>query len=90
MWIVWLIGVILNTILVLIWNLCRISDSSDKPYRLPVNMIVAILYIIIAFIPILNIPFAFIWTFVFFNAIYDYDYCDIKWYFPKWMSKKIQ
>lgn len=90
MWIAWLIGVSLNAILVLIWNLCRIKDSSDKPHRLPINIVVAILYIIIAFIPILNMPFAFLWIFIFFNAIFDYDYSDIKWYFPKWMSKKIQ
>lgn len=90
MWIAWLIGVILNAILVLIWNLCRISEDLKNFHRLPINIIVAILYIIIAFTPILNIIFAFIWTFIFFNALYDYDYRDIKWHFPKWMSKKIQ
>ena len=90
MWIVWLIGVILSAILVLIWHLCRISDDFKNFHRLPINIVVAILYIIIAFIPILNITFAIIWTFIFFNAIDDYDYCDIKWHFPKWMFKKIQ
>lgn len=90
MWIAWLIGVILHTILVLIWHLCRISEDRKDFHRLPVNVVAAILYIITAFTPILNITFAFIWAFTFLNAISDYDYSYIKWRFPKWMSKKIQ
>lgn len=90
MWIAWLIGVFLNAILVLIWNQCRISEDFKNFHRIPVNIVVAILYIILAFIPILNITFALIWTVLFFNAIYDYDYSDVKWNIPKWMTKKIQ
>lgn len=88
MWIAWLIGVVLNAIVLLIWNLCRVSEDYHDFHRVPVNIIVAILYIILALTPILNLTFACIWLFCFFNAVYDYS--DIKWRFPKWMTKKIQ
>lgn len=88
MWIAWLIGVVLNAILVLIWNLCHVSEDYHNFHRVPINIMVAILYIILALTPILNLTFAFIWAFCFFNAVYDY--LDTKWRFPKWMTKKIQ
>lgn len=88
MWIAWLIGVVLNAIVLLIWNLYRVSEDNRDFHRIPVNIIVAILYIALVLTPILNITFAFIWTFIFFNAVYDYPYTKCR--FPKWMIKKIQ
>lgn len=87
MWIAWLIGVFLNAIVLLIWNLCRVSKDHYNFHRVPVNIMVAILYIMLALTPILNISFAFVWTFCFFNTVDDYTY--IKWHLPKWMTKKI-
>lgn len=60
MWIAWLIGVVLNAIVLLIWNLCLVSDDRHNFHRVPINIIVAILYIILALTPILNISFTFI------------------------------
>jgi len=88
MWIAWLIGVVLNAIVLLIWNLYRVSEDYPNFHRVPVKVIVAILYIILALTPILNITFAFIWIFIFFNVAYDYPYTKCR--FPKWMTKKIQ
>lgn len=88
MWIAWLIGVVLNVIVLLIWNLYRVGDYSKDFHRVSVNIIVAILYIILALTSILNITFAFIWAFIFFNVVDDYLYT--KWRIPKWMTKKIQ
>lgn len=88
MWAAWLIGVILNAIVFLIWNLCRVSKDRNNFHRVPVNVIIAIIYIALALTPILNITFAFIWAFIFFNFADDYP--SIKWRFPKWMTKKIQ
>lgn len=51
MWIAWLIGVVLNAIVLLIWNLCRVGDYSKDFHRVPVNIMVAILYIILALTP---------------------------------------
>lgn len=88
MWIAWLIGVVLNAIVLLIWNLCHVSKDHYYFHRVPVNIMFAILYITLALTPILNITFAFIWSFIFFCVVDDYPY--IKWRFPKWMTKKIQ
>lgn len=88
MWIAWLIGLTLSSILVLIWSRCYVYNISEKKHRLPVNIIVAILYILLSLIPILNIIHVLIWIFIFLYQIDEYDYSELN--FPKWMTKKIQ
>lgn len=85
---IWLIGLTLSSILVLIWSQCYVYNISEKKHRLPVNIIVAILYILLSLIPILNIIHVLIWLFVFLYQISEYDYSELDT--PKWMTKKIQ
>lgn len=87
MLIAWIIGVILNLILVYIWSLCYIEYGEYKGYRIPVNILVAILFIVLALIPILNILSAILFAIIFGCST---DYYDIEWRVPKWMTKEIK
>lgn len=87
MLIAWIIGIILNLILVYVWNHCYITEYEYANSRIPVNILIAILFIIIALIPILNIIFAIIFAVIFGLETDEYD---IEWRFPKWMTKKIK
>lgn len=87
MLIAWIIGVILNLILVYIWSLYYIEYGEYKGYRIPVNILVAILFIVLALIPIVNILSAILFAIIFKFSIDDYD---IEWRVPKWMTKEIK
>lgn len=87
MLIIWVIGIIFNLILVYVWNHCHITEYEYANSRIPVNILIAILFIIIALIPILNIISAVIFAFIF--GWETDNYC-IEWQFPKWMTRKIK
>lgn len=87
MLIAWIIGIILNLILVYVWNHCYITEYEYANFRIPVNILIAILFIIIALIPILNIISAIIFAMIF---GWETDNYDIEWRFPKWMHKEIK
>lgn len=87
MLIAWIIGIIPNLILVYVWNYCYITEHGYENSRIPVNILIAILFIIIALIPILNIISAVIFAMRF---KLETDCYDIEWRFPKWMTKKIK
>lgn len=87
MLIAWIIGVILNLILVYIWNLCYIENGEYTGCRIPVNILVAILFIVLALVPILNILSAILFAIIFGFSTDDYY---IEWRVPKWMTKEIK
>lgn len=88
MLIAWVIGIILNLILVFIWNSCYIKEYGEYTgCRIPVNILVAILFIVLTLIPVLNIFSAIFFTIVF--VLRTECYC-IEWRVPKWMTKEIK
>lgn len=50
--ITWFIGVSLSSILVYIWSILYIGDTEWGMHRIPVNTIIAGLYVIFSFIPV--------------------------------------
>lgn len=87
MLIAWIIGVILNLILIYVWSLYYVEHGEYTGCRIPVNILVAILFIVLALIPILNILSAISFGIAFGFSTDDYY---IEWRFPKWMTKEIK
>lgn len=88
MLIAWIIGIILNIILIYVWNHCYIEEDDEYTgCRIPVNILVVILFIVLALTPIINIISAISFAIIFISIIDDYY---IEWRFPKWMTKKIK
>lgn len=97
MFIAWFIGLLLNLIVVFLWHCKQIHYVNTKKHtnywgRMRVNILVAILFIITSFVPILNITLATsLWTpLIFLGDMLCDDGCDEKWNFPKWMNKTIK
>lgn len=85
---VWIIGVILNLILVYIWSRCYVSNNKNEiMHRVPVNILVAILFVITALLPFTNF-ITVIGFFIMFGCSSNYHYME--WRFPKWMTKEIK
>lgn len=86
--ITWLIGVILSSILVYIWSILYVGDTKWSIHRIPVNIIIAILYIIFLLTPILNVVHIFVWVQILFACTQKYKYVQLR--FPKWMNNTIR
>lgn len=86
--ITWLIGVILSSILVYIWSILYIGDTEWGMHKIPVNIIIAGLYVIFSFIPVLNIFHLFIWIQILSLRTQRYKYIQLR--LPKWLTKTIK
>ena len=78
----WLIGLILNLIVVYLWRNSYFYEGG-KYQRIPLNMIVVIIFGVIANIPLLNIAMAITILISFCCAYTD----DLEFRGPKWLSK---
>ena len=78
----WLIGLILNLIVVYLWRNSYFYEGG-KYERIPLNMIVVIIFGVIANIPLLNIAMAIAILITFGCAYTD----DLEFRGPKWLSK---
>lgn len=87
MLLIWIIGVILNLILVYIWSRGYIEYGEYTGCRIPVNILIAILFIVLALIPITNIISAISFAIMFGFSTDNYY---MEWRFPKWMTKTIK
>ena len=78
----WLIGLILNLIVVYLWRNSYFYENG-KYERIPLNMIVVIIFVVIANIPLLNIAMALAILISFGCAYTD----DLEFRGPKWLNK---
>lgn len=92
----WFMGLLLNLLVVFLWR-CRYIEYRDintgNKYwsRMRVNIIIAILFIIISLIPILNIILPIcIWIPLIWMEETVVGGCNDEWRFPKWMTKTIE
>ena len=83
MLIAWLIGVFLNLTVLYLWYNGKDYDGE----RIPINIIVFILLIILGFTPIVNIVIGVILLVIIFGS---YVHDDIEFKGPKWMIKTIK
>lgn len=84
MLVAWLIGFIINLIVLYLWK--HSYDSYDKE-RIPVNIIVFIFLVLSAFVPLLNFITG---LFLIIVIIVNYAENDLEFHGPKWMTKTIK
>lgn len=82
MFLYWLIGLILNLIVVYLWRNSYFYENG-KYERIPLNMIVVIIFVVIANIPLLNISMGLTILISFGCAYTD----DFEFHGPKWLNK---
>lgn len=78
----WLIGLILNLIVVYLWRNSYFYEGG-KYERIPVNMISVIIFVVIASIPLLNLAMGLTILISFCCEYTD----DLEFRGPKWLSK---
>lgn len=82
MFLYWIIGLILNLIVVYLWRNSYFYENG-KYERIPLNIIVVIIFALIAFIPLLNFAMALAILISFACAYTD----DFEFRGPKWLNK---
>ena len=85
MFLYWLIGLILNLIVVYLWRNSYFYENG-KYERIPLHMIAVIIFIVIANIPLLNIAMAVAILISFGCAYTD----DLEFRGSKWLNKTIK